>query len=208
MIGSTRRLVGAKGEWTMSPISRSVAAGALAALLALAACASGSTPYQPLSSTSGIAGGYSDQKLADGRFRVTFAGNRLTSRDAVEGYLLYRAAELTLAESYDWFVIVDREMDHRVTREIRPDPHYRPWFNGAYDEWRPYWRYYDSTYGWRDWDPYHGDRFWTDEVTTEEFEATAEIRMGKGPIPPGETQAMDAREVTADIARREAALRE
>ncbi len=29
---------------------------------------------------------------------------------------------------------------------------------------------------WREWDPYHGDRFWTEEVTTEEFEATAEIR--------------------------------
>lgn len=182
--------------------SRSVVAGSLAALLALSGCASSGTPYQPLSSASEVAGGYSDQKLTEGRFRVTFAGNRLTSRETVESYLLFRAAELTLGEGYDWFVVVDHEMDHRITREVRADPHYRPWFSQAYGEWRPYWRYYESGYGWRDWDPYHGDRFWTDEVTTEEFEATAEIRMGRGAIPTGENAAMDARMVQVEIGPR------
>jgi len=186
----------------MSPVPKSAMAAALAALLALGGCASASTPYQPRSSASEIEGGYSDQKLTEGRYRVTFAGNRLTSRETVEGYLLFRAAELTLAEGYDWFVVVDREMDHRITREIREDPYYRPWFSPSYGDWRPYWRYHGSGYGWRDWDPYHGDRFWTEESVSQEFEATAEIRMGRGAIPSAEEQAVDARKVTADIARR------
>jgi hypothetical protein len=182
----------------MTPISRSSVAGALAALLALAGCASSSTPYQPLSSTSQVSGGYADHKLAEGRFRVTFAGNRLTSRETVETYLLYRAAELTLAQGYDWFVVVDHEMDHRITRELRPDPYYDPAFGILYGEWRPYWRYYGPG-GWREWDPYHGDRFWAEEIASEEFEATAEIRMGKGAIPAAESKAMDARMVAEEI---------
>lgn len=186
----------------MSTVSRSVVAGALAALLALSGCASSSTPYQPLSSASQISGGYTDHQLGEGRYRVTFAGNRLTSRETVESYLLFRSAQLTLEQGYDWFVVVDHEMDHRITREIRPDPYYRPWFSPSYGDWRPYWRYYEPEFGWREWDPYHGDRFWTEEVTTEEFEAAAEIRMGKGAIPAGETAAMDARKVSAELGPR------
>lgn len=186
----------------MRPVTRLAVAGALAAALVVGGCASSGTPYQPLSASSEIAGGYSDTKLSEGRYRVVFAGNRLTSRETVESYLLFRAAELTLAEGYDWFVVVDHEMDHRITREIRDDPLYRPWFGSAYGEWRPYWRYRDARDAWREWDPYHGDPFWSIEVTSEQFEATAEIRMGKGPIPAGETEAMDARKVGAEIGPR------
>lgn len=186
----------------MPALSRVAFAMALAALLVAGGCASTSTPYQPLSASSAVTGGYSEEKLTDGRFRVLFAGNRLTSRETVESYLLFRAAELTLEQGYDWFVVVDREMDHRITREVRPDPFYRPWFGPAYGEWRPYWRYYEPGFGWRDWDPYHGDRFWAEQVTTEEFQATAEIRMGRGAIPAGESAAMDARRVKAEIGPR------
>ncbi len=69
----------------MVRISRSVVAGSLAALLVLERVRSSGTPYQPLSSASDVAGGYTDQKLTEGRFRVTFAGNRLTlARDGRE----------------------------------------------------------------------------------------------------------------------------
>lgn len=182
----------------MRTLTRTAIAAALAAL-ALGGCASSSTPYQPLSSASQVAGGYTDRQLTEGRFQVTFAGNRLTSRETVESYLLFRAAELTLTQGYDWFVVVDKEMDHKITRETRSDPAYRPWFAPEYGEWRPYWRYYESGHGWREWDPYHGDRFWTEEVTSEEFEATAEIRMGRGAIPADENAAMEARMVQAEL---------
>ena len=189
----------------MNPIPRGVLGVALAAtLLAVGGCAT-STPYQPLSASSAVSGGYTDQQTGAGRFRVTFAGNTLTSREQVESYLLYRAAELTVQQGYDWFVVVDREMDHEIAREIRTDPFYAPWYGPFYGDWRPYWRYRAPGAVWRDWDPYHGDPFWTRDVdvrTVERFEATAEIRLGRGAVPAGEAQALVAREVMARIGPR------
>ncbi len=178
-----------------------VTVAAAAALMALAGCAT-STPYQPLSPSNQVSGGYSDEQLAPDRFRVTFAGNTLTSRDKVEGFLLYRAAELTVRQNYDWFVIEEREMTRDVERRMDPDPFYRPWYGDRYLYWRPYWRYYGAVPGWRSWDPYWGDPFWSmqvDQRTVERFEATAEIRMGRGPMPQDSRRAFDARDVLARL---------
>lgn len=71
--------------------------------LALGACAT-ATPYQP--KTDGY--GYSEQKIESNRYRVHFAGNESTDQQTVENYVLFRAAELTLKEGYDWFVLSDR----------------------------------------------------------------------------------------------------
>ena len=68
--------------------------------LLLAACAT-VTPYQPLN--NGV--GYSDQKLESNRYRVSFDGNSSTPRDTVQNYVLYRVAELTLANEYDYFTV-------------------------------------------------------------------------------------------------------
>ena len=185
----------------MNAIARSIFGGALAAGLLLASGCATSTPYQPLSASSAVSGGYTDRRLGENRFSVTFAGNTLTSRERVETYLLFRAAELTVEQGYDWFVVVDHEMDHEIERQIVPDPNYRPWYDPAYGTWRPYWRYWDQG-GWRDWDPYHGERFWTRDIdvrTVERFEATAEIRLGRGPVPSGEDEALAAGEVIAQI---------
>ena len=175
---------------------------ALAAILLMVGGCATSTPYQPLSAVSPASGGYTDQRLAENRFRVTFAGNMLTTRERVESYLLFRAAELTVEQGFDWFVVVDREMEHEIERQIRPDPYYTPWYGSVYGGWRPYWRYQYPGDMWRDWDPYHGDPFWArdvDVMTIERFEATAEIRLGRGPVPAAEDQAMVAREVIARI---------
>ncbi len=177
-------------------------AGAAALALLAVGCAGKPTPYQPISSSSRVAGGYSETRLAADHFRVTFAGNSFTSRERVEASLLYRAAELTLQERYDWFVIEDREVEHQVERDLRPDPLYRPWFFDNYGYWRPYWRYYGPRTGWRTWDPYFGDPFWADRIdtrTVERFEVSAEIRMGRGAMPQGNHKAFDARDVIARI---------
>lgn len=76
---------------------------AVATALALVACA-GPTPYQPRQNGQG----YSDQKLEPDHYRVSFVGNTDTPRDTVENYLLYRAAEITLHEGKDYFVISDK----------------------------------------------------------------------------------------------------
>jgi hypothetical protein len=54
---------------------------AATAALALAACAT-ATPYQPAGQGSRY--GYSDMRLQEDRYRVTFAGNSVTSREQVE----------------------------------------------------------------------------------------------------------------------------
>ena len=79
---------------------------AAATLCLLAACASGPTPYQQ--ARDGF--GYSEQQIEDNRYRVSFAGNSATSRQTVEDYLLYRAAELTVQTGHDWFEVVDRDV--------------------------------------------------------------------------------------------------
>ena len=79
---------------------------AAAALLLLASCTA-PTPYGPATDR----GGFTDQPIEANRFRVSFSGNTHTSRDTVETYLLYRAAEVTLASGNDWFQIAERDTE-------------------------------------------------------------------------------------------------
>lgn len=183
-------------------------AAAIAASLALAgllsACAT-ATPYQPNIPGQAVSGGFSEQRLESDRFRVTFAGNSLTSRDTVEAYLLYRAAELTVQQGFDWFTIVERDVERDRRTYVERDPFYRPWYGPSYGYWRPYWRYYGGGFGWRTWDPYWGDPFWADRMdvrTVEKFEATAEIVMRRGPKPADDARAFDARGVMENIGPR------
>jgi len=180
---------------------------ALAVTLAgasLAACET-ATPYQPLSSKNAQSGGYSETKLEADRWRVTFQGNSLTSRGTVENYLLYHAAELTLSQGFDWFAMADRSTDKQTDTYALPGPY-------GYG-WRPYWRFYGGRRGWATWDPYFGGpwgpgwggRFgggpWgPDFETVERYEASAEIVMGHGPKPANDRHALDAHEVTANLA--------
>ncbi|MDJ0977592.1 MAG: hypothetical protein QNI87_03570 [Erythrobacter sp.] len=172
-------------------------------MIVMTACATSSTPYQPLSAGSRVSGGYSDLRIDETHYRVSFAGNRLTSRERVESYLLFRAAELTLLKGYDYFIIQDREVEHQIEREVRRDPVYNPWFSLRYGYWRPYWRYYRSGVGWYHWYPYFGDPFWAERYsvrTIERFEASADIVLGKGPRPNGNLRSFDAREVSERLA--------
>ncbi len=181
---------------------------ALAAVLVLgatlAACAT-ATPYQPNIPGQAVSGGFSEIRLEPDRFRVTFAGNSLTSRETVEGYLLYRAAELTLAQGADWFEIVDRQTDRQTRTYVEPDPFYRPWYGPSFGYWRPSWRYYGGRYGWRTYDPFFGGPFWSDRVdvrTVEKFEASAEVLLHRGPKPANDPRAFDARQVIENLGPR------
>lgn len=180
-----------------------LAAAALAlALLPLGGCATTPTPYQPYIAEGGpgVHGGYSDQRLAPDRFMVKFHGNEFTSRERVEGYLLYRAAELTVQNGYDWFMMDDRRMEHEVQTYAYHDYSYHPFY--GYPYWRPSWGYYRGGLGWNYWDPWLGDPFWADHMdvhTIEAFEASAQIAMGKGPRPANDARAIDARTVMAQL---------
>ena len=61
-----------------------------------------STPYQSL----GFGGGYTDMRLNENTFKVSFRGNGYTSTDKVQNLLLRRCAELTLQSGYKYFVML------------------------------------------------------------------------------------------------------
>ncbi|MGI9419056.1 MAG: CC0125/CC1285 family lipoprotein [Geminicoccaceae bacterium] len=91
---------------------------AIVCALGLAACSASPTPYQ----LAGEDGGYTDQQLESDRYRVKFEGNSATSREMVEDFALYRAAELTLQTGNDYFKVVSKEIEPIVgsVRGITP----------------------------------------------------------------------------------------
>ena len=62
-----------------------------------------STPYQQL----GYRGGYSETALDENVFRVSFQGNKKTSRERAWDFALLRSAELTLERGYLYFIVMD-----------------------------------------------------------------------------------------------------
>lgn len=163
-----------------------------AAALALSACAT-ATPYGPAGVDSRY--GYSEQRLDADRYRVSFAGNSVTSREQVEMALLLRAAEVTVENGYDWFATINRATDRDVRLQATPDPFYYDRY-GPF--WGPSWRYYRRGY----WSPW-GDPFWGrrdfDVREIERYEASAEIVMGRGQKPADDANAFDAREVIQNL---------
>lgn len=182
-----------------TPRTHFLAAAAVALSLASLSGCMTATPYQPYipEGGPGTHGGYSEQMLAPDRYLVKFHGNELASRERVEGYLLYRAAELTTSHGYDWFTMDQKGLEHDV--RTYAEHHYSPWWGRS---WQPYWGYYRGGIGWNYWDPSMGDPFWAEHVdirTVEAFEASAEITMRKGPVPAGDARAINARTVMARL---------
>ena len=82
--------------------------GALGASLFLAACAaSGPAEYGP-ADDRGF--GYEETRIEDDRYRVVYRGSAGSPPEQVEDYALRRAAELALANNYDWFRVVTRSV--------------------------------------------------------------------------------------------------
>ena len=174
-----------------------------AVCLGLAACAT-STPYGPAAEGNGY--GFSEQRIEDNRYRVMFRGNSSTTRETVETFLLYRAAELTLMNGFDHFVVIenDTEANRRYsTTGVGPGfgpgfgPGYwgGPAFFGRYNYgFAPYgvFPYYAWGWGW-------GSQFdtYTREITR--YSAVAFITMHKGEKPADAPAAFDARQVVENL---------
>ncbi|MDT9598304.1 CC0125/CC1285 family lipoprotein [Sphingosinicella rhizophila] len=179
-------------------LSRASATPLLAFAL-LTACAT-ATPYQPLGTRGQASGGYSEQRIEDNRFRVSFTGNQFTSRQRVENYLLFRAAELTLQAGFDSFTMVERSVDPNTRTTVSRDT-FGPYGPGPWGYWGPSWRYRYGGYGWRYWDPWYGSPFWANDIdvrTVTSFEATAEIVMSRGSRP-NDPRSFDARQVMDNL---------
>lgn len=159
----------------------------LLALLALSGCAS-PTRYER---AEGVNEGYSDQRLAENRYRVTFRGNSATQRETVEDYLLLRAAEVTLEAGYSWFVFDDRSTEAKTT--------YHTTFSG-YPGWGPAWGHHG--WYWHNWryDPW--DSYWGQNQTaipSTRYEAYAEILLLSPDAAKKDIHAIDAKDVVAHL---------
>jgi hypothetical protein len=144
--------------------------------------------------------GYSEERLAPTRWRISFVGATVESQSAVEAQLLRRAAELTLESGHQWFAADDREVQQEedivVTGERAP----AATVDSAEAVWRPRWRRRSAS-RWTDWDPQGAlptpdapQAAPANTATQTRFSAMAEIRMGSDAMPAG---AFDARAVLA-----------
>lgn len=72
--------------------------------VALQGCAA---DYQPAQTLGGFPlSGYKDARIDANTATVTFDGNRFTSPSTLRSYLLYRCAEVTIENGYNYFVIL------------------------------------------------------------------------------------------------------
>jgi hypothetical protein len=170
----------------MMQLSRTLAVVCLAGV---AACTQ-PTPYQPREDGYG----FSSIQLEPNRYRVSFYGNTATSRETVETYLLFRAAQLTLEVDGDHFQVVERETERDINAYSNPGPFYgsslfygyRSYGGGGY--YRPYSG------------PFYGASFGVGSTrVTETFEATVEFLAFRGPKPPDDPMSYDAHEIVANL---------
>ena len=175
---------------------RNLTLGALA--LGLAACAT-ATPYGPASQGGGY--GFSDQRIEENRFRITFRGNSLTSRETVENSLLFRAAELTVEQDYDYFVVVENDTESKTSYSGSSNPAYYGRYGYGYPFHRSFYSfpYYAYGFGWGSgYGPGYGGDGYVREFTR--YSAVAFVSMHKGEKPKDNPNAFDARDVTANLA--------
>jgi len=146
-------------------------------LVLLVGCATPThTPYQPLQDN----GGFTEQRIEANRFRVNFIGNSITTREEVENNLLFRIAELTLHEGFDYFVLSDNDTEANTL-------------------------YLQTMTGYDTFDPFY-PRFWPrtgfasgTATPITSYKAQANVVMFKGTKPGAEPDAYDAREVQASL---------
>lgn len=162
-------------------------AGALTALglamLVLAACA---TPVTYGPKAPGTSVGYTDEQLGPNRYRVTYSGNSVTSRETVEDFLLRRAAEVTLNSGFHYFLF--------DTRDTKAHTTYYSSFDGP-----PWWHGYG--WYWHSWafppDPFGDD---SESRPITRFQAYAEIVMLTEDQAKAEPRAVDAKAILDKLA--------
>lgn len=87
-------------------------ASILLALVLSACAATGPADYGPanVSKSRSAKFGYEETKLETARYRITYYGSGGMSLDQVDRLALRRAAEITLAEGFDWFRVVNHDV--------------------------------------------------------------------------------------------------
>jgi hypothetical protein len=125
--------------------------------------------------------------------RLTISGQAFTSREALEIYLAYRAAEETKARGLRWFTFTERR--NKSDKVPLPQADMAgPRFSFRLAYFRPMWRYRTAgSPGWKAWSPFSGAAFPTlDPKTVTAYELSADIVMRKGLFDDANPLAFDA----------------
>ncbi len=157
-------------------------AAAALCLVTVAACQT-PTPYKAAVTQNDD--GYSTQRIEANRFRISFKGNSLTTRQTVDTYMLYRAAEVTLQNAGDYFIVVNKDVDKSTGYENYGDDLAWGWGGG----WG--WRH---GFGGPGFGPgFGGGMDYSRPINS--YDAIADIVTYRGPKPAANPYAYDAHEV-------------
>ena len=152
---------------------------AAALCLAVVAACQTPTPYKEV--IGPYDDGYTTQQIESNRFRISFKGNSLTTRQTVDTYMLYRSAEVTLQSGGDYFLVVNKDVDKNTAYENYGDDLAWGWGGG---------------WGWRRGfgGPGFGSGFdYTRPINS--YDAIADIVTYRGRKPTNNPNAYDARDV-------------
>ncbi len=141
----------------------------------LSGCASNLPAYRPYSDGAG----YQDKRIEENRFALSFIGNSSMTAETTENYLIYRAAEISSATGYDYFILHDKNTKQMSRYRYFPYSHNR---YGYYNSWgygygHHNYDYYDycCPYSW--------------------YEVSAEVLMYEGQKPESDLNAYDSQQV-------------
>ena len=155
----------------------------IAAASLLAACVT-ATPYRAAEHEHDY--GYQQQKIEQDRYRLSFAGNSSTSRQTVENYLLYRAAELTLEQGKDYFIVI--KSDTEKNTEQHSTVVGAPSFHFGYGHHRGYGHHHS-----------YGVGFNIINTNYSDYQAFGVILLKAGKKPADNHDAYDARQVLENL---------
>jgi len=138
-------------------------------------------------------GVFSAQKRSADRIHLVVTGHVFTSREAIEKYLAYRAAQLTKEQHADWFSFVEQRNKGDTVAVPKADPT-GPRFSFRMEYWRPVWRYKtEGATAWKSWSPFSGNPdFASDPKGIIGYEASADIVLHKGMVAATNPLAFDA----------------
>ncbi|WP_354266654.1 hypothetical protein [Bradyrhizobium sp. I1.7.5] len=136
------------------------------------------------------------KKDAD-RFHLVVAGHQFTTRENIEKYLAYRAAELTMEQKANWFTFVES----RSKGDTAPVPKRDPAglrYSFRMDYFRPVWRYKISgAPASKTWSPFSGTAFIADDPKSiTDYEVGADIVLHEGQMDDADPLAFEARAVS------------
>lgn len=177
-------------------IRKMLALTGISGLIALTGCLPQGyeqTGYAPTGTYAGFPhGGYDDARIKTNTAVVSFSGNQYTPQKTVYNYMMYRCAQVTLQNGYDYFVITSNTRNSSQMNLVTNDV-YRPVDNPP--------RLYDSYYKTTTIKSYN----YTNSkvpgyIRGNESAAPGNavvIKMFQGRVPPGLPHAFDAQDVIA-----------